>query len=275
MAEQEVDPSSSPLARFGAELRRSRRARGWSQTDLAQRMGYSNTLISYVERGQRKSTKHFAVKADSVFDTGQTYYELWRRIDGASLLEGFPEFMDAEARCKRLRIFYPTIVPGIFQLPEYSMAFFSAAVLRGAITQTEADERLEIMASRQQLLDRRKPPAIHAILDESCLVRIMGGAQVMAKQLARLEELAARPSITIQVSPFSVGEHLPFSFPVMLLDMPDRSILGYAESYARGHLERNQRTVAAWDSEYDQLQMEALPKAASLEFFRKAREELS
>jgi transcriptional regulator with XRE-family HTH domain len=275
MSEQELDPASSPLARFGSELRRSRRARGWSQTETAVRTGYSNTLISYIERGQRKPTKHFAVKTDSTFDTGEHFYELWRRIDGASLLEGYPEFVDAEARCRRLRIFYSTVIPGLFQIPAYIQAFFTAAVLRGALTQTEADERLAIMASRQQLLDRSKPPTVHAILDESCLVRPMGGRQVMGRQLAHLEDLAARPNITIQVSPFSVGEHLPFSFPIMLLDMPDRTMLGYAESYARGHLERNQKTVAAWDSEYDQLQMEALPKAASLEFIRKVRRELS
>ncbi|MDH6134239.1 hypothetical protein P3T37_003641 [Kitasatospora sp. MAA4] len=238
-------------------------------------MGYSNTLISYIERGQRSPTRKFAVKTDSVFDTGQTFYDLWRRIDRASLLEGFPEYADAEARCRRLRLFSLTMITGLFQTPGYAAALSSAIVQRGIITQAEATERLEFLASRQRRLDGKNPPAVHAVLDESCLTRTIGGPLVMGEQLYHLEALAARPNITIQVAPISVAEHLPFALPVVLLGMPDRSVLGYSESYARGHLERDQRIVATWDSEYDQLQMEALPKAPSLEFIRKAREELS
>jgi hypothetical protein len=238
-------------------------------------MEYSNTLISYVERAQRKPTKHFAVKSDSVFDTGQHYYELWRRIDGASLLEGYPEFVDAEARCRRLRIFSLTMITGLLQTPEYAEALATAFVQRGVITDSEAGERLAFLAERQKRLDQRNPPTVQAVLDESCLVRTIGGKHVMGKQLAHLEALAARPNITIQVAPFTIAENLPFALPIVLLHMPDRSVVGYAESHARGYLERGQKAVAVWDGEYDHLQMEALPKPASLARIRKAREELS
>ncbi|MER7674972.1 helix-turn-helix transcriptional regulator [Kitasatospora sp. NPDC096128] len=46
----EDDPSSSPAIRFGNELRRLRRSRGWSQAEVGRRMGYSHGLVSYVER---------------------------------------------------------------------------------------------------------------------------------------------------------------------------------------------------------------------------------
>lgn len=98
MTDTEVDPTSSPGARFGSELRRSRRARGWSQVALGRHMGYSNALVSYVERAKRPPTSNFAVKADEVFDTGGTFHELWCRYSRASLLEGFAEFAECEAR---------------------------------------------------------------------------------------------------------------------------------------------------------------------------------
>ncbi|MER7701854.1 helix-turn-helix transcriptional regulator [Kitasatospora sp. NPDC097605] len=271
----EVDAMSSPAVRFGQELARLRRSRGWSQVALAKRMGYSNTLVSYVERAKRPPTMNFAVKADQVFETGGTFYELWRRHTKASLLEGFPEFADGEARCRRLRGFALTIVNGLFQVQEYAEALAYAAVQRGAITQSEAEQRVEFMLARQRVLDRRKPPLVHVALDEDCLVRRIGGRAVMLKQLDRIVELAARPNITIQVAPFSLGENLPFTMPVTLLDLPDGSVVGYAESHARGYLERRREIVSGWEREYDQLVVEALPKAASLALIHKARRELT
>ncbi|MFB7613940.1 Scr1 family TA system antitoxin-like transcriptional regulator [Kitasatospora sp. NPDC056181] len=275
MDEPLVDASSSPAVRFGRELHRSRRARGWSQVGLSKRMGYSNTLVSYVERAKRPPTRNFAVKADEVFESGGAFFELWRRYAKASLLEGFPEYADAEARCRRLRSFGLTVVTGLFQVPEYAQALAYAAVERGAIRAAEAEERVDFLASRQSLLDRKSPPLIHAVLDESCLVRPVGGYAVMFKQLDRIAELASRPNVTIQVAPFHLGEHLPFTMPVTLLDLPDGSVVGYAESHARGHLERTRERVVAWEREYDQLVVEALPKAASLALIHKARKELA
>ncbi|WP_406116228.1 Scr1 family TA system antitoxin-like transcriptional regulator [Kitasatospora purpeofusca] len=275
MTESESDVASTTLVRFGIELRRSRRAMRWSQVELGRRMGYSDAMVSYVERAKKPVTSNFAVKADEVFETGGTFYELWRRIARASLLEGFQEFVDAEGRCRRLRTFALTIVTGLLQAPEYAEALAYAAVDRGAITQVEAEERVDVLAARQRLLERQKPPLIHAVLDESCLMRPVGSPSVMLKQFDRLEELAARPNVTIQVAPFALGENLPFALPVTLLDLSDSSLVGYAESHARGHLERVRETVRGWETQYDQLVVEALPKAASLALIRKARKELS
>ncbi|MFF7456395.1 helix-turn-helix domain-containing protein [Kitasatospora sp. NPDC008115] len=275
MDELVVDAMSSPAVRFGQELARLRRVKGWSQVALAKRMGYSNTLVSYVERAKRPPTMNFAVKADQVFETGGTFYELWRRHTKASLLEGFPEFADGEAKCRRLREFALTIVTGLFQVQEYAEALAYTAVERGAITQSEAEQRVEFVLARQRVLDRKKPPLIHAVLDEDCLVRTIGGRIVMVKQLDHIVELAARPNITIQVAPFSLGENLPFTMPVTLLDLPDGSVVGYAESLARGYLERRREIVSGWEREYDQLVVEALPKAASLALIHKARRELT
>nr|BEK64490.1 helix-turn-helix transcriptional regulator [Kitasatospora purpeofusca] len=275
MDEPVIDEMSSPAVRFGQELARLREARGWSQVGLGKRMGYSNTLISYIERAKRPPTKNFAVKADMVFETGGTFYELWCRHAKEGLLEGFEEFADEEAKCRRLRGFALAIVNGLFQTQEYAEALAYAAVARGAITQSEAEQRVDFVLARQWLLSRKKPPLIHAVLDEACLVRTIGGRAVMLKQLDHIVELAARPSITIQVAPFSLGENLPFKMPVTLLDLPDGTVVGYAESYARGHLERRREIVATWEREYDQLVVEALPKAASLALIHKARRELT
>lgn len=237
-------------------------------------MGYSHGLVSYIERAKKPVTFNFAVKADEVFDTGGTFYELWRRYSNASLLEGFPEFAEAEARCRKLRTFELGVIPGLLQTPAYATALEAASVRRGSTTQAQADERVAFLAHRQRLLEQEHPPTVHAVLDESCIVRPIGGASVMAAQLEHLEALAARPNITIQMAPFSVGEIRPFLLPVVLLTLPDRSVVGYAESHSRGHLERGRATVAAWVEDYDRLTVESLNTAASLAMIRAVRRDL-
>ncbi|MFJ9444468.1 helix-turn-helix transcriptional regulator [Kitasatospora sp. NPDC101235] len=273
MIEAVVDTQASPQIRFGQELRRSRRARRWSQTETAKRLGYSGAHISYVENGKRSPTRPLAVKADEVFGSGQRFFELWRRFSRAALLEGFAEFADAEARCRRLRTVGLIIVPGLLQTPAYARALAQAAVRRGAITPAEADERTDYLALRQEILDQKNPPTLHAVIEEGVLLRPVGGPQVMAEQLRHLAGLAERPNITVQIAPFSMGENLSFTLPVVLLNLPDHTVVGYAESTARGHLERSRAAVAGWESDYDQLLVEALPKAASQEMIRRARKE--
>ncbi|MER7580214.1 helix-turn-helix transcriptional regulator [Kitasatospora sp. NPDC097691] len=271
---QETDSSSSPAVRFGEELRRMRRSRHWSQAELGRRMGYSHGLVSYIERAKKPVTLKFAVAADRVFDTGGTFKELWRRISNASLLEGFAEFVEAEARCRKLRTFELGVIPGLLQTSAYASALEAASVRRGAITQEQAAGRVSLLAGRQRILDRDSPPIIHAVLDESCLLRTVGGATVMGAQLDHLLMLADRPNITIQVAPFRLGEQRPFLLPVVLLTLPDRSVVGYAESHSRGHLERGRESVASWEEDYDHLKVESLDTAASLAMIRAVRKEL-
>ncbi|MGC0316243.1 helix-turn-helix domain-containing protein [Kitasatospora acidiphila] len=272
----EPDSTSSPAARFGAKLRSLRRARGWSQVKLGKLMGCSNTWISLIERVKRLPSPYFAVKADEVFETGGTFIELYRRINSAALLEGFEEFADLERRCRKLREFQTGIIPGLFQTPEYATALANASVARGTITQAQADESVAFLAARQRgVLERSAAPIIHSVIEEACVMRLVGGPEVMGRQLEHLEALANRPNITVQIAPLSLGELVPFLFPIVLLSMPDRSVIGYAETQARGYVERTSAICAAWERNYDQLQVESLSTTASAAKIRNIRRGLA
>lgn len=96
----------------------------------------------------------------------------------------------------------------------------------------------------------------------------------MSRQLNHVTVLAGRPNITVQVAPLSLGEMVPFTFPVVLLTLPDRSLVGYNETHARGYLERNPTACAAWARDYDQLQVESLSTVASLAMISTVRKGL-
>ncbi|WP_406193551.1 helix-turn-helix transcriptional regulator [Kitasatospora sp. NBC_01560] len=270
MRRTDLDPTSSPAAAFGVQLRRSREAKGLTQVALADLVGYSDTLVSSIERATRSPTQPFAIRADNVLGTGGTLELMYWNLSHTSLLEGFPEYAAQEAKAAEIRHFELGIVPGLLQTQEYAAAFAGAAVRRGKITQAQADDRINFLLARQKLMDRHPHPWLHFVLDEGCIRRPVGGAQVMRRQLRHLEDLAARPNLTVQIAPYSLAEELPFTMVVTLLTMADRSLLAYSECQLRGFLARQSDTARALDRDYDQLTVEALPKAASLEMIRQA-----
>ncbi|MDH6108840.1 transcriptional regulator with XRE-family HTH domain [Kitasatospora sp. MAP12-15] len=269
-----LDPSKSPLAAFGDQLRRSRNEKGWTQDQLGDRMGCSGGHISGLETAAKSPGRKFAIRADAVFGTGLTFQILWQAVKNQAFLEGFPEYVAKEAHAKTLRFFQTRIIPGLLQTEEYAAALESGYVQRGKATQDQADGRVRFLMDRQRILHATPAPSLHSIMDEVCLRRPIGGRGVMVRQLRHLEELYQRPKTTIQIAPDSLAEAHPLNHPVTLLTLPGRVVLGYTETLQRGYLERDSETVESWASDYDQLAVEALSRAASLALIRKIREEL-
>ncbi|WP_371659441.1 Scr1 family TA system antitoxin-like transcriptional regulator [Streptomyces sp. NBC_00280] len=271
MNRKELDPDSSPQAAFGARLRSSREARGWTQDELAERMGYSSTHISSVETGRKLPTLRLARSADSALGTGDMFERAFRKVRNAGLLEGFPQFVDHEAQAVEIRLYEVGVVPGLLQTPEYAAVLAQSAVKRGAITSDQADERISLVAERQATLVRTPPPMVFVVLDEGCIRRPIGEPAVMDAQLARLVEFAELPNTVLQVAPFEMGARRPFNLPVYIVTLPDRSLVSYAESAHRGHLERESTFVLPMLTAYHQLQAEALSQAASVAMIEQLR----
>ncbi|MFC9326623.1 Scr1 family TA system antitoxin-like transcriptional regulator [Kitasatospora sp. NPDC057015] len=268
-----LDPTSSPWAPFGVQLRRSREALGLTQAQLAKQLGYDHTSVCYIELAKRAPTAKFARLADEALQTGGTLALMWWQHKHTALIEGFPEFAEYESRAVQIRLFEVGVIPGLLQTQAYATAREAGNVRRGSAVQTQADERVAFLLNRQRCLDRTPPPALHAVLDESCLLRPIGGREVMTAQLKHLEELATQPHVIIQIAPFALGEDRPFTHPVTLLALPDRKLLAYTETEQRGYLERDTDSVSRLTRHYDRLQVEALNRATSVAAIRRIRED--
>ncbi|MHB6907885.1 helix-turn-helix domain-containing protein [Streptomyces sp. DB-54] len=274
MNRNELNPTASPEAAYGARLRSVREARGWTQEELGTRMEYSSVHISFVENGRKPPTLRFSRSADQAFGTTGTadsFERQYREIKHGSLLEGFPEYVKYEARALEIRLFEIGIVPGLLQTPAYARALADGDVRRGTITPEQASERVSVLAERQATLVRSRPPTALVVMDESCIRRPVGGAAVMEEQLQHLVEFAALPHSMLQIAPYGIGERRPFNLPVYLLTMPDWVMMAYAESQARGHLERESTFVQATLSAYHQLQAEALSQTESVAVIEQLR----
>ncbi|WP_274918958.1 helix-turn-helix domain-containing protein [Streptomyces sp. WZ-12] len=271
---KELNPDASPQAAFGARLRSAREARGWKQDELAAQVGYSGRHISAVETGRKPPTLRFSRSLDVAFGfvgTAESFERAWGEIRHGSLLEGFPEYVGYEGRAVEIRLYNIGIVPGLLQTPEYAVVLADSAVRRGAITTEQADERVSFLAERQAALVRPRPPMVFVTMDESCIRRPVGGADVMDAQLAHLIEFAKLPNTVLQVAPFEIGERRTLNLPVNVLTLPDRSLVCYAESQAQGNLDRESTSVMSMLTAYHQLQAEALSQAASVAMIEQLR----
>lgn len=261
---KELDPERSPSAAFGALLRSLRDERGWTQDELAGRIGCSGAHISAVETGRRTPTQQFAASADRALGSGDRLQRQSRAVRYRALLEGFPEYVAHEGRAVEIRLYEVGVIPGLLQTQEYASALGDSTVKRGVASREQAEERISLIAQRQASLARTPSPLVFVVLDESCLLRPIGGSALMNAQFARLMEFAELPNTVLQVAPFGIGVRRPMTLPVTLLTMPDRSLMSYAESANRGHLERDSGSVVPLLTDYHQLQAESLPRAASV-----------
>lgn len=169
-------------------------------------------------------------------------------------------------------MFETGIIPGLLQTKAYADALAQAAVHRGTITPAQAAERVAVVANRQTALRQAPAPLVMVVLDESCVQRPIGTPDEWASQLSRLLEFAEQPNTVLQLAPFAMGVRRAFNLPMYLLTMRDRSIIAYAESATRGHLERDEKFVASILGTYYQLQADSLSQPDSVAMIRKIRE---
>ena len=97
------------------------------------------------------------------------------------------------------------LIPGLLQTEAYARAVLQA--IRLDAKPGDVERRLELRVHRQELLTSEHAPEYWVVLDEAVVLRQVGGPAVMADQLGELIEAARRPNVTLQVLPFTSGEH--------------------------------------------------------------------
>lgn len=79
--EVQLDPDRSPLHRFGFELRAWRKNRGYTLVQLGAKVHTGDDLVRLIETAQRRPTRDFAERCDSVFDACGMFIRLWESIE--------------------------------------------------------------------------------------------------------------------------------------------------------------------------------------------------
>jgi transcriptional regulator with XRE-family HTH domain len=202
--------------RLGVELRRLRENAGMTGEEAADRMSWSGSKLSRIERGQVATNSDDVrdlLELYGVADPGlrQTLVMLaresrrrgWWHVYGDVMPERFDVYLGLEPEASTLRFFQSQIVPGLFQTEAYARALMTAHP--SPVSDEEIDRRTELRTRRQDLLFTDNPPDIWVVMDESVLHRPIGGPEVMADQLRHVHDLSEKAHITVQIVPFDAG----------------------------------------------------------------------
>jgi transcriptional regulator with XRE-family HTH domain len=231
----------SPTLRRRELGRRLRDLRaGRTIQEVADALGVSPPTISRIETGARTATRRNVLALCELYGVDESRRAQllslareasqpgwWQRFDDIAI----DALIGLEIEAIRISSYEPCIIPWIFQLEEYSRS----VIRRTSPEMAEAvlEERVEARLTRQELLTKEPSPQFWSVVDESALRRVVGGTEVMRNQLKRIAELAARPNVTVQVVPFSLGAYPGLKNPFTFLEFaPPQSPVVFVESTA-------------------------------------------
>ena len=227
---------------LGSRLRGLREARGITRADAGYAIRASESKISRLELGRVGSkirdiedllALYGVTDPDRIAEIMELAAEAnrpgWWQPYNDLLPAWFATYLGLEEAVTRLRTYSAQFVPELLQTEEYARALLASA--HPGIRAAELDRRVEITLSRQRAFFRPGGPRLWAVLDESVLHRAVGDAGVHRRQLEHLLTLKA---VTLQVLPFSAGEHPAQSGAFALLRFPQRELgdIAYVQSLA-------------------------------------------
>ena len=257
--------TSNPARYFGRQVRRARRAAGWTLTEFGQRIAYDPGQISRIENGKRAPTELFAQMCDRAFPDrdgwfGEFYAESRTWI---ATPPWFRSWVEHEQVAATLRIWQLGVLSGLLQTESYARTILD---VEPGVTDDDVSARLTARLARQAILTRDDPPAAWFLVDEAALRRCVGSPDVMAAQLAHLAGVARLPNVTIQIVPNIAHAGLLGGFAVT-----ERA--AYLETAVAGQVFEDTDIIAGLLTRFDMLRSEAFRASESVALIERMCEE--
>ena len=263
-----LNPDASFKHWIASDLRFWREREGLSLSQLGLIMGASRHTVSNIEHardGWNMNEDH-ADRLDRHLNLNGHFARLVRYARTAHDPDWFAEYAKYEARALQIRLYRLSFIPGLFQTREYARA-----LINGARMVEDVEATVEDRMKRRDALDRRNPPLVWVILDESALLRPIGGPEVMRDQLALLHEVANMRTVTVQVVSQSTGYYLGLegSFNGLTMETGD---LAFVEAPGGGRIVQSAPEVRDFGIRWARICASALPWETSLDLIAQAME---
>ncbi|MFI8103647.1 Scr1 family TA system antitoxin-like transcriptional regulator [Streptomyces sp. NPDC086023] len=257
----------------GRQLKLLRERAELTQAELGSRLGYSEELISSVERGRRAPQAKFLEEADELLNAGGLLKAVIEDVNKAKAksrvqhLSWFRKYAALEQEAEELNTYSSLVVHGLLQCEAYARALFASRY--PMLDPETVDKRVETRLSRAEIL-RKWPPMIYSsILDEAALRQRFGGRQVWQEQLRHLLEIGSLRNVQLQVMPFSREEHAGDAGPFNLITPKGRSMVAYLEQQGYPRLIVATDEVRTLATRYGMMRSQALTPRESLAFIEK------
>jgi transcriptional regulator with XRE-family HTH domain len=263
-------------------LRALRAEAGLSTTELAERLGWSQSKVSRTELGRTlakpdevdawtRTTKADRVVRDEVLEIARratAEFTEWRRELAPGRRRVQEEIRRMESAASVTRVFSMQVVPGLAQTWAYAEVMFRLG-REGAPADEPLDQVVRARLARQSVL-RDKTKTFYLVMSEMALRRRLIPPAEMREQVERLIELSQRRNIMVGVIPFDANEHVQQYHAFGVLgdpDIDDESIVR-VETVTRAIRIRAQEEVAQYIAYFEALRTEALEGDELREFLR-------
>ncbi|MEV4512796.1 helix-turn-helix transcriptional regulator [Dactylosporangium sp. NPDC049525] len=270
------DSPAGARRRLRLAIRRIREATGRTQGQVAEELSWSISKVNRIETGEVTISRTDLQALLRLLDF-RDEREAARLLEDARLsrVRGWwdrPEFrpyldstlrqlVQLESEATAIRSFQFAAFPGLLQIREYAAAVIDAAFASSSAESRAA--RVDLRMLRQENLDKRSSRPMHiVILDEFLLQRIIGGADVTARQLKALTESARRPDVCVRLLPKEESVSL-FYGAFVLYDVVGETSFLYREGLSEGVVERSE-TVQQHRAKFDQMWKRCLTEDATL-----------
>ena len=200
--------------RLARSLRQLREGAGLTIEEVAEKLEISASTVSRMETAQvGVRPRDLGFLLDMYEVSGPEREQLLQIARERRQQRWWQEYADLpniavaglEAEASTIWQYSTQLVPGLLQTEAYARAVLEA--IRLDAEPGDIERRLELRLHRQTVLTSENPPEYWVVLDEAVARRQVGGPVVMAQQLQHLIEAAKQPKVTLQVLPFSSGQH--------------------------------------------------------------------
>ncbi|WP_129309445.1 helix-turn-helix transcriptional regulator [Streptomyces sp. L2] len=260
---------SSDLVRaIGKQVRLLRERAGLTQKELGDRLGYSEDLISSLERGRRTPQAEFLIAADEVLGAGGMLKAVIEDIEKAKARARvrhpawFKDYARLEREAVEINDYSCHDIPGLFQTERRIRALYE---MRKPLLDEETIElRVASRLARQEILTHWPPPMISCVIDESVLRRPLGGPAVHMEQLQHLLRLAGLRNVELQIMPTERTEHAGMGGSFILLTPKGKRQVGYTEVQDSARLSTDPEEVRILAARYGSIRAQALTMQESI-----------
>jgi transcriptional regulator with XRE-family HTH domain len=281
-------PPTIRQRRLAAELRHLRELAGMSLDQASDQLRWSKAKLSRIETASSGVKVLDLNRMFDLYDVRETRREGlltlarnarqrgWWDAYAGQLPTDYSAYLELESEAVSLRCYNAIVLHGLLQTEEYAHEVIRSALMQFS-PPAEVEQRVEIRMTRQTAFAKREPaPRLWVILDEDCLRRVVGGPDLMKRQLRRLLDLAESPNIMLQVLPYEVGAHPAsagtFSIVELAeLHMPD---IVYLETMTGALYIEDQAQVHTFSLAYEQLRAMALGPDESLAMITRLMDDL-
>jgi transcriptional regulator with XRE-family HTH domain len=210
--------SSAQRARreLAVRLREIRLDAGLTAQDLSAAAGWHKAKTSRIENARQAltdddirtwcrvcGTSELALDLIAASRASESMYTDWRRVHRAGMRQPQQAQIPLFERTRLMRVYCSTVVPGLFQTPQYASALMSAiTAFRG--TPDDVTNAVAARMRRNRIL-HQPGHRFTVMIEESVLRYQIGAAAVMAEQLDHLLEVMLLPSVSLGVIPFTAG----------------------------------------------------------------------